>query len=413
MKNKVKINDIVVTKNEVGLSSMNLSINEEKLLLVCMAYFHKVTYFKRDDEFLDKDGYMTIYALDFGCIMLGYDVSGELNSQQIREAEKLGRTTLSRLGDEKNDNILKKIMRVKELDAKGEVGIKRYTIINGIFYVKDSQYIKVRFAPEIYDFFKHNDGNFNSFVLKSIGRNNTNYANKLYRYLNSNIFKSKYGEKIETLLEINNLKFILAIDEGKYFSPQNIKDKVLRPSIESINTYTNIEVDFEPIIKSNKTWGFKFIYGYNSEYKINNRIKEILNEEKIQASKNNLYFRDGSHFDMPEYKFNPPKSISEKQAGLLISIDEFVEYYANVLNLVGKTDIECRKILKAKMLGDYNCFEKHPINFDKWVWIKNNKEAGITDEILKARFADTDIAGSSTIHVPEDGEGYQNELQFG
>lgn len=378
----IKITDLVTSSNDVALSNIELDLNEEKLFFISMAHFNRVTRFKSKEVIFDEDDYMTIHALDFGCILGGYDNNEQLSTEQLRNAEKIGVMALSRLGDENNNKIFTKIMKVKTIDRE-KTYIKRYPIITGIEYAKDDKLIKVRYAPEIYDFFKNNEANFNTFCLTHFGKIKSSYATKLYRYLNSQMFKSKAGQNCIVEVGIKELKFILNCEEKYDNSPQNFKDRVISVAIKHINEYTNLKVDFFPIKKSNKTVGYSFDFTHNSDYKILQRIKELEKEKKKAEKDNKAYFLDGSHFLVEDRNkhFIPLEKITEPQAKLLLSIDKFVSDYANIFNINGDNN-EVKKKLKIKLLNSYIDFLDHPIDFDYYVWIKKNEDSGVTSEKL-------------------------------
>lgn len=378
---KFSYSELVTNHNVFSESCLDLELNEEKMLFMAMSYFHKVKIFNKK-ETISSDDWIAIHALDFGCQLEGIDLSSnECDSKLIAKAENTGRMALKRIGIN-NDDIFKKLIKVKKIE-NGKEKYLTHPIITGIEYTPADKLLKVRFAPEIYKYFSDLKGNYNSFYLNNITKmNKTKYGSKLYRLLNAKLFQFDIAEQAQVDVSIEDLRFAL-VCENKLKNNQNFKANAIKPAVDEINLKTNFSVKYEPIIKSNKTIGFRFIYSIKDSNKIIDRIKQLQKMEKECDKKGIPFFIDGSHFKTKN-RINEMKilsSVNEKQANFLLSVNEFIQDYAGFFQYMDDT-FTVKKKLKHKLLNEYDSFKDYPIDFEFYKWLKENDKYGLSTETL-------------------------------
>lgn len=381
---KLSLNDLVSNHNDLSSANLGLDLNEEKLLFMAMAFYHKTNRFVQDeDKKVKPQDWIEISALDFGCQLHGLDLSKDnVSSKQISKAENAGRVALRRLGYE-NKDIYSKIVEFKKI-IDGKVTYISHSIVTGIIYTPDDKVVKVRFAPEIYDYFTNQNGNFNTFYLKYISVMDTRYGAKLYRFLNAHLFKFDIDEKASVVVDYEELKFALSCQDKYINSPQNFKIRVLDKAIEDIEAHTNLKLSYSVITKNGKTGAIKFDYELVDSFKIIQRIKEIKKEEKKYDKQGIPYFIDGSHFKSADRvkQMKKLESVTASQANFLLSIPEFRSDYSAFFDY-RDDEITVIKKLKYKLLHDYESFEEKPIDFDYYAWLKENSRYGVNEKVLK------------------------------
>lgn len=382
---KISLNDLVSNHNDLSSANLGLELNEEKLLFMAMAFYHKSNRFVQDeDKKVKPQDWIEISALDFGCQLHGLDLSkGDISGKEISKAENAGRVALRRLGYE-NKDIYSKIVQFKKI-IDGKLTYVSHSIVTGIMYTPEDKLVKVRFAPEIYDYFTNQNGNFNTFYLKYISVMETRYGAKLYRFLNAHLFKFDIDEKASVEVDYEDLKFALSCENKYKGNPQNFKVRVLDKAIEDIEAHTNLKLSYTVITKNGKTCAIKFDYELIDSFKIIQRIKEIKKEEKKHDKQGIPYFIDGSHFKSKD-RVNQMKileSITPNQASFLLSIPEFLSDYSSHFGYTDDTAGVAKK-LKFKLLHEYESFNKKPIDFEYYAWIKENNKHGVTETVLKS-----------------------------
>lgn len=382
----LSLSDLVSNHNDLSSANLGLELNEEKLLFMAMAFYHKSNRFaQNEDKKVKPHDWIEITALDFGCQLHGLDLSkatDELNSKAISNAENAGRVALRRLGID-NEKIYSKIVKFKKV-VDGKINYVSHSIVTGITYIPDDKVVKVRFAPEIYEYFTNQNGNFNTFYLKFISVMETRYGAKLYRFLNAHLFKFDIDEEASVEVDYEDLKFALSCQDKYVKNPQNFKVRVLDKAIEDIEAHTNLSLTYKIIVKSGKTHSVLFNYKLVDNFKIVKRIKEIKQEEKKFDKQGIPYFIDGSHFKTKDRasQMKILNSVTEKQANFLLSSPEFVSDYSAFFGYFDD-DYIVQKNLKYKLLHDYESFKKKPIDFEYYTWLKENSKYGVTQDILK------------------------------
>lgn len=400
---KLGYNDVVANHNDLSSSNLDLDLNEEKLLFMAMAFYHKTNRFNNEEsKKIKPDDWIEIHALDFGCQLLGIDLSQSPTSAQIAHAENTGRVALRRLGIN-NEKIFSKIVKFRTIN-NGKIEYYSHSIVTGIRYIPEDKIIKVRFAPEIYEYFSNQKSNFNTFYVKYLSVMNTRYGAKLYRYLNAHLFKFEIDQTAEIEVDYEELKFALSCENKYLKSPQNFKDRVLIPAVNEINTKTNFELKFKTIVQSNKTSKVYFQYNVVDSYKIIKRIKQIKLEEKRADKQGKVYVVDGSHFRSPDRikQMNIIEKLSDKQVNFLLSSPDFLRDYSAFFDYKEDT-ATVKKKLKNKMIHEYDSFKEYPIDFEYYAWLKENAKYGVTEDILKT-FKD-----SGEIVIPDDEDDSNND----
>jgi plasmid replication initiation protein len=203
---KMLSNELVVKSNKLIEAGMNFTANEYKLITHLVGKIQK-----NDREFRTFD--ISIKELNKNCL----GIEGTKTYNYVRN--KYART------------LSKKDIIIYEN--------KRPAFYNWFTIVKvEKGFFRVCFSPELEDFLLKTKNNFTVYRLENLLKLNSYYAMRIYEL-------SKQYEKLgKRKISIEDLKFVLGI-ENKYERYKHLKSRVLEPSIEAINKYTDIKITYE------------------------------------------------------------------------------------------------------------------------------------------------------------------------
>ena len=197
------------------------------------------------------DTEFTSYTLSLKdyCVVCGIDYNNRNNYDYIKKAaKKLRDRSFWMVDTEGNDLLFSWVTRVKILRGVGKIEFK---------LSEDLQ----KHVMGLFD-------NFTQITLLSILPMNSVYSMRLYELLKSYAFTGSAE------FELNDLKGKLFAENYKMY--KDFRVRVLEIAIKEINTYTDIEVQFEPQKNGRKVEAIKF------HIKQLDGIREYINLEKAR-----------------------------------------------------------------------------------------------------------------------------------
>ena len=125
----------------------------------------------------------------------------------------------------------------------------------------DSSHVVIEFSKYIEPYIFELKERFTAVNFECAARLNTPFAFRLYQWLYKakSLDKHKKGQGIEVILDINWMKKQACL-EGLYDRWVNFRDRLILPSIEKINSETDISVDWQPIKTGRAVTALKFNY---------------------------------------------------------------------------------------------------------------------------------------------------------
>lgn len=344
LKKVVHAHDEVATLNTMTYSSYNLELSLEKLMFCAMTVIHKFEMDK-NTAFTPTDK-IEITADNFFNLVYGGEFEGALTKEQLKDkASKmlsLRRTMLNAY----NRFEASPIMLVHKTDSDFPVKVP---MINSLHYDNGKKIFSIEFHAAFYDFFyKLNEqdkkASFNKHELKQILKMNSYYSLRLYR-----IFNSEYWRTTELTMTYDSLRKIFQ-KENQYKQHAHLKDRLIVPAIEEINTLTDLHVEYE-FVKTNGLIydAVTFKFERNRKY-ISHKMVKALEKMKISyLSEGKSWSDDLSHFKVEdrEKHFTAPTKLSTKQIGFLISSPVFMNDYGHFL---GNFDLATGKVIMKALL---------------------------------------------------------------
>lgn len=258
----------ICKSNEIIEAGYKLTLNEQRVVLACIAQVDSKEELLKTDEF-------ELSAKDFAKL---FGISEDRAYSELQEvAKNLYQRSLTLYNPDPNRPKLKK------LETRW---------ISSIGYIPDDGKITLCFAQKILPYLSELKGQFTRYELKNIGNMTSIYGIRLYELL----MQWKQIGKRE--IEIEWLKNQLQLDES-YARMDNFKARVIMPAVKDINTHSNYQVSWTQRKTGRKVTHLTFEF---SEKKPPAPLKKMISKTKstkkktpeIQESKiDNLdYFAD-------------------------------------------------------------------------------------------------------------------------
>jgi plasmid replication initiation protein len=125
--------------------------------------------------------------------------------------------------------------------------------ITMIEHVENTGSAKLTFSQHVIPFISELKGKFTSYDLKNVAQFRSIYAFRIYEIL------VQFPDLKEQIFKINRLRELLMLDD-KYPKSYDFRKWVIDPAIASINDYSNIHVNVEPIKTGKEITSFRFKY---------------------------------------------------------------------------------------------------------------------------------------------------------
>lgn len=203
----------ICKSNEIIEAGYKLTLNEQRVVLACIAQVDSKEELLKTDEF-------ELSAKDFAKL---FGISEDRAYSELQEvAKNLYQRSLTLYNPDPNRPKLKK------LETRW---------ISSIGYIPDDGKITLCFAQKILPYLSELKGQFTRYELKNIGNMTSIYGIRLYELL----MQWKQIGKRE--IEIEWLKNQLQLDES-YTRMDNFKARVIMPAIKDINTHSNYNVSW-------------------------------------------------------------------------------------------------------------------------------------------------------------------------
>lgn len=227
-KKLIKNNDLVVKGNDLVQASYNLSLTEQRLILLAIV--------EARDKGVDANTHLTVhastYATQFG-----------VTRQSAYEALKIATDTLFD-------------RQVTFYDTKPETGKLRRNKtrwVSKVAYVEDEAVVELIFAPDIVPEIIRLEANFTSYELEQVAGLQSAYAVRLYELL------IQWRSTCKTpLFKLEVFRDQLGLEISEYKAMGDFKKRVLDLAVLQINKHTDITVSYDQVKDGRNIIGFIF-----------------------------------------------------------------------------------------------------------------------------------------------------------
>ena len=204
---------IVAKSNKVIESSYRLTLNEQRLVLACIAQIKKGRVVSVEDRF-------EVSAAEFAAV---FDMGVDQAYRELQEvAERLYARSITIQNPDPKDP------RITHLKTRW---------ISSIAYLPNHGSLILRFAKDIIPFISLLEGNFKPYLLEAVAGMSSIYGIRFYELL------MQWESKGEREIALVDLKRMLEL-EGKYAAIKDFKVYVLEPAMRDINEHSDLEASY-------------------------------------------------------------------------------------------------------------------------------------------------------------------------
>nr|WP_325775956.1 replication initiation protein [Acinetobacter pollinis] len=387
---RVQYTDLVATRNDMTTANYSYEANEEKLVYCAIVAVRK-NELNQNIRF-DPDELITISAANFGELISEKNLDKDIvTDSELYEIHRYGEKALQRV----YDSYKPKVMLIKKKDDPTPIKVP---MIIYCHYSKETKCMQIRFAKEFYNYFYNlinptgMTHSFSTHQIRYVMRMRSNYAMRIYRILNSELWKvESLGTQQIHDISLERLRFALDI-EDKYKLIDNLKSRVLNVAKTQINKLSNLEIDYETLKNGKFVIGIRFIYKMKDEHR-NHIFQRIIDRLKEKHLKNAIpYSDDGSHFkDKERFKYiKPITKLSPKQITVLVNCDVFLNDYGyflgNLDESIAKKTMRSLLVNKLDKLNDYKL-----IDLDYYFWIQAKRNMNIFKKDISEENIEDDV----------------------
>jgi plasmid replication initiation protein len=228
-KNLIKNNnDLVVKGNDLIQASYNLSLTEQRLILLAIV--------EAREKGIDANTHLTVYAST-------YAAQFGVTRQSAYQALKMATDTLFE-------------RQVTFYDTKPETGKLRRNKtrwVSKVAYIEDEASVELVFAPDVVPEIIRLEANFTSYELEQVAELQSAYAVRLYELLIQWRSASK-----TPLFKLEVFRDQLGLGVNEYKAMGDFKKRILDLAISQINKHTDIMVSYDQIKDGRNIVGFIF-----------------------------------------------------------------------------------------------------------------------------------------------------------
>lgn len=232
------MNDLVVKSNHVIEASYRLTLQEQRVILMC------ITQIKKGEK-IDAYTPFVVTASDFAD-MFSVPLTGAYSELQS-VANKLY---------ERSVTVYQPDPEEPTLEAT------RTRWISAIDYIPRTGKIRIYFAAKMIPYISMLEGNFTRYNMEFISKMNSVYGIRFYELMKSWLFGEARKKKT---VEITELKDLLALKDDKdnyqYPSIKDFKLNVLNKAMEDINEHSDLQASYQDKKTGRKITHFEFTFG--------------------------------------------------------------------------------------------------------------------------------------------------------
>ena len=204
---------IVAKSNKVIESGYRLTLNEQRLVLACIAQIKKGRVVSVEDRF-------EVSAAEFATV---FDMTVDQAYRELQEvAERLYSRSVTIQNPDPSDP------RITHLKTRW---------ISSIAYIPNHGALVLRFSKDIIPFISLLEGSFKPYLLESVAGMSSIYGIRFYELM------MQWESKGERDIALDELKRMLEL-EGQYAAIKDFKIRVLEPAMRDINEHSDLEASY-------------------------------------------------------------------------------------------------------------------------------------------------------------------------
>lgn len=226
------MNELVVKHNALTNASYSLSLAEQRLILLA------IVDARRSGHGISTDKPLTItassYAEQFG-------TTRQASYLALREA---------------TETLFNRYFTYTQ-PYKNTFETVKSRWVSKISYVDNEATVGLIFSPDVVPLITKLEENFTKYELEQVAGLNSAYAVRLYEVL-----LSQRGRRKTDVIELEELRNRLGVEENKYTRIEPLKRRVLDLAIQQINENTDIKAKYEQHKSGRRITGFSFHFSF-------------------------------------------------------------------------------------------------------------------------------------------------------
>ena len=222
-------NQLIVKANSLINASYNLEVTEQRLILL------SIINARETGKGITAESKLEIHASDY---MNHFDVDKSAAYEALKGAV---------------NNLFNRQFSFKEQKDDGTEFVVKSRWVSQIGYADEHATLQIIFAPAVVPLITRLEQHFTSYQLKQVQQLTSKYAIRLYEIL---IAWKSVGKT--PVLEINDLRFKLGIEDSEYKRMSDFKARALEPAIKQINEFTDIQAEYVQHKSGRTITGFEF-----------------------------------------------------------------------------------------------------------------------------------------------------------
>ena len=226
----------VTKSNELIRASYKLTVNEQRLILVCIAQLDP-----RKPIPKTRDG-------DIKPIRV--TVSDFADTYNISE-----RSTAYTALQEATDRLYER--DIKTYDQTGK-RYGRFRWVQAVDYHQGQGYVELTFTQRVAPYVTLLHRQFTSYMLKQVAQVNSIYAMRIFELL------MQFKNTGMVVLGLDEFKLLLELTD-KYDRFSNLKARVIEPAIRELTSKANLEISWEPIRQNRRVVSLRFKFKENPQ----------------------------------------------------------------------------------------------------------------------------------------------------
>jgi plasmid replication initiation protein len=246
-----KDNSVIVKHNDLIHAAQKMTVMEGRVVLCCLSQVNSLGKLSSEDKF-------EIHVKNMESLI---DEEVELRYSDIKEAVDL-------LYD-RSVYFLKPSARSKKpIEAK-------FRWLSYVEYLPNEGKVRLSFSSRIIPFISELTEHFTKYKLEYVMQFKCIYTIRFYEF-----FKSSMSS--EKIIKLDEIKRLLEI-EDIYHRQDKLQDKVIKPSLDEINKFTDITASYEALKEGRRIVAFKFTFVCLENKKAKSKPKPKFSPDRIDG----------------------------------------------------------------------------------------------------------------------------------
>jgi len=253
----MKKNELVVKSNRLVEASYRLGLNEQRIIL------YAICRCREEQKGLFPDLPVTITADSFA-----------------KQFPSIDKTNVYRQLKEAMDALYERSVTIHDIDpASGHARVKKTRWVSEAAYVDGAGNVQVIFTPEVIKYVTRLEAEFTSYQLEKVGQMTSAHAVRFYELL------AQHREIGSRTLNLKWLRETLQIGPDEYKLTADFIKRVIEPSVEQINKYSDLIVSYKPVKTGRAITDFSFkIKDRERKAKTSGSPSDHAYREKLEAA---------------------------------------------------------------------------------------------------------------------------------